>query len=85
MIGQYDQIQNVEGTFYAQLPSGFGMPTPNSFHIDTTGYPTKTANASMGEYAELGAQYSFNASRVARAGTETRSVNFTFKVWKRIN
>jgi hypothetical protein len=69
-----DQIQNVEGIFYAQFPNGVGgVPTPNSFQIDTLGYPTKTAGASMNEYAGLGAQYSFKTSRVARAGTTTRT------------
>ena len=29
--------------------------------------------------------YMFDASRVVRAGTETRSVNLTYKIWKRIN
>ena len=68
-----DQIQNVEGTFYAQIPTGFAMPSPNSFQLDTGGYPTKTANASMGEYAGLGGQYSFKTSRVARSGITTRT------------
>ena len=75
---QSDQLQNITG----QLNEVYG-----GGYINVSG-----AFYDTGESAGLGGGSSgwnprkigFDASRVARTGAETRPVNFTIRVWRRI-
>ena len=82
MIGQYDQIQNITGEFNSALN------VHQTSTVDATGAFSGTRSPNVdgaANNASLCARttINFDASRIVRAGTETRPVNITVKIWKR--
>ena len=75
---QSDQLQNITGQIGVYGAETAGSSASGAF----------TMSGEMpygGDHSKAsGPVFSFDASRVARAGAETRPVNFTIKIWKRI-
>lgn len=76
LIGQYDCLQNITARIL----------TTSAYRYESGAFSTW-----QGEWwANVNAQgptywLDFDASRVARTGTETRPTNLTIKIWKRVN
>jgi hypothetical protein len=78
LIGQYDQIQNITGHIHSTQGYGIFGSTSGAFYVNGG----EQVGLGGGDYGCNNAY--FDASRVVRAGTETRSTNFSIKIWKRI-
>lgn len=75
---QRDQLQNITGQIGV-----YGAETPGS---TASGAFYKSSGMPYGgDHSKTdGPVFTFDASRVARTGEETRPVNFTIRVWRRI-
>lgn len=83
LIAQKDQIQNITGTLIGTAypgNSGYGDDWTGAFERKDQYWSSSNAN-SVKPVVMYNAD--FDASRVVRAGAETRAINFTVKVWKR--
>lgn len=82
---QMDQIQNITGTLIGTAypgNSGYGNDWTGAFERKNQYWSSSNAN-NVKTVVMYNAD--FDASRVVRAGAETRPINFTVKVWKRIS
>lgn len=79
IIGQYDCIQNITGEFTACTHDTVSPIATGAFKSLGGSYrPGGSAGGGMWGL-------SFDASRVVRTGNESRSLNFTKLLWRRIN
>lgn len=84
LTAQKDQIQNITGTLIGTAypdHSGYGNDWTGVFKRRGTYWSSSNANNVK---AVVMYNADFDASRVARTGEETRPVNFTIRVWRRI-
>ena len=79
LIGQYDQIQNITGYIHATQGYGIFGNGVGAFYVSGSA-PVGLGGGDWGAY-----DAHFDASRVARTGTETHPTNLTMKIWKRTN
>ena len=84
VVLQEDALQNITGDFSLSNNVNYGSPI-GSCDGAFIGTGLSRIGLDSGDWGDRASDISFDASRVARTSNETRSINSTYRIWKRIN